>query len=151
MLSALIQTALPSQEEDVNQEEASHPTKPKQLRINNNFRVDSRKPSVRRPPSGTLVVAPTSLINQWGEELARSSKPGTLSITVWHGQNRLDIDAIVSDDDVEGQDKPLIVVITSYGILASEHAKMDRSSRSKSPIFDSKPCYHLLCPTTYLA
>jgi len=133
MLSALIQSSLASQEP----EEATLdlPTKAKQLKLNNAFRaVNQRKPETCKPPSATLIVAPTSLLNQWLEELERSSKPGTFDAVVWHGQNRLDLEDLVEEN--EG-DKIMKVVITSYGVLASEHAKMDKSSNYKSPVFES--------------
>jgi DNA repair protein RAD5 len=89
MLSALIQTSLPDQEPE---EEATLQSKGKQLRLNNAFRPVRRS---NKPPSATLVVAPTSLLHQWEEELKRSSKPGILDIFVWHGQNRLDLEDIL--------------------------------------------------------
>jgi hypothetical protein len=80
-------------------------------------------------PSATLIVAPTSLLSQWAEELARSSKPGTMKVLVWHGQNRLDLGGLRS-----AEDGPLNIVITSYGVLASEHAKIGKTG---SPVYDS--------------
>lgn len=134
MLSALIQTSLPSGELD--EEENNGPVKIKQLKLNSAFRaVDQRKPKTSKPPSATLIVAPTSLLNQWAEELERSSQPGTLTVFIWHGTNRLDLEALIDDDEDEG-DKTLKIVITSYGVLASEHAKMDRSV-TKPLIFES--------------
>jgi DNA repair protein RAD5 len=134
MLSALIQTSLPSG--DVEDQESNVPAKIKQLKLNSAFRaVDQRKPTTSKPPSATLIVAPTSLLNQWAEELERSSKPGTLTIFIWHGTNRSDLEALIEDGEDE-EDKTLKIVITSYGVLASEHAKMDRLS-TKALIFES--------------
>ena len=135
MLSALIQSSLASQEHD---EEATLdlPTKEKQLKLNKAFRgVNQRKPEALRPQSATLIVAPTSLLNQWFEELERSSKPGTFNAVVWHGQNRLDLEDWVEPNE---DDKTIKVVITSYGVLASEHAKTENSSSYRSPVFDSE-------------
>jgi DNA repair protein RAD5 len=134
MLSALIQTSLPLNE--LSEEPGGIRPTAKQLKLNNAFRaVSQRNPQSSTSPSATLIVAPTSLLNQWLEELQRSSKPGTLDIFVWHGQNRLDLDALL---DEEENSKIIKVVITSYGVLASEHAKMDRTSSHKSPIFESE-------------
>jgi DNA repair protein RAD5 len=47
------------------------------------------------------------------------------------------LEDIVEDDEDE---KAIKVVITSYGVLASEHAKSEKSS-SKSPVFESKYCH----------
>jgi len=148
----------------------------------------------KRIPSATLVVAPTSLLNQWGEELKRCSKEGTLEVHVWHGQNRFNLyealypdevqyiddddeqdeikshsdeegEAVDMDDEpeseVEGEDdeewepkasskkvkrvkhkkdkrKKIQVIVTSYGVLASEHAKYEKSVRkSESSVFES--------------
>ena len=133
MLSALIQTSLAPQEH----EEASldAPIKATQLKLNNAFQVaNQRKPATRKPPSATLIVAPTSLLNQWFKELERSSQPGTLHAIIWHGQNRLDLEDLVGQND---DDKTMKVVITSYGVLASEHAKIEKSSSYRSNVFES--------------
>ena len=124
MLSSLIQTA---REPEAPSEDVQATSKRRQLRLNNAFRADrNRKPS--KGPRATLIVAPTSLLAQWSEELQRSSKADALKVLVWHGQNRLDLEAVVGGDD--GVD----CVITSYGTLASEHAK---SEKALSPVFES--------------
>jgi DNA repair protein RAD5 len=123
MLSALIQTSLPVEEAE---EEATLQSKGKQLRLNNAFRPVRHS---NKHPSATLVVAPTSLLHQWEDELKRSSKPGTFDIFVWHGQNRLHLEDILENDE---HDRGIKIVITSYGVLSSEHAKMDRQ------VFDSE-------------
>lgn len=112
---------------------SGQPSKPRQLKLDSAFRAQARstpaKPS--KGPCATLIVAPTSLLNQWAEELERCSKPGTVKTLVWHGQNRLDLDTIIEAED-EGTAN---VVITSYGVLTSEHAKVDKSGKLLSPIF----------------
>jgi DNA repair protein RAD5 len=135
MLSALIQSSLASQEHD---EEATLdlPTKEKQLKLNKAFRVvNQRKPETLKPQSATLIVAPTSLLNQWLEELERSSKSETFNAVVWHGQNRHNLEDWVEQNE---DDKTIKVVITSYGVLASEHAKIQNSSNYRSPVFESE-------------
>ncbi|KAH9910501.1 SNF2 family N-terminal domain-containing protein, partial [Epithele typhae] len=123
MLSSLIQTA--REPEPLNDDDANGSSKTKQLRLNNTFRVAAKpQPQRRKGPSDTLIVAPTSLLAQWAEELERSSEPGTLNILVWHGQNRLDLDSAMDDDDA------INVIITSYGTLVSEHAKHEKHSSS---------------------
>ncbi|KAI0652443.1 SNF2 family N-terminal domain-containing protein [Trametes meyenii] len=126
MLSALIQTARGPEAPSKPDPNASF--KRRQLKLNNAFRV-APKHSARpkKGPSATLIVAPTSLLSQWAEELQRSSKPDTLKVLVWHGQNRLDLDAAVDGDGATD------VVITSYGTLVSEHAKHEKQP---SPIFE---------------
>ncbi|GLB43501.1 putative HIRAN domain containing protein [Lyophyllum shimeji] len=129
MLAALIHTSAPS-EEDLTPPPAA---KSRQLKLNNAFRPATQR-EAQKPSSATLIVAPTSLLAQWSEELQRSSKPGTVKILVWHGQNRLDLQA--ATDDADENDTSIKVVITSYGVLASEHAKSEKSGGSKSPVFE---------------
>lgn len=131
MLSALIQTN--RDQDPAPPEDESKKGKRRQLTLNRAFQsVTQRNDNPRSTlPKATLIVAPTSLLNQWLEELQRSSKPGTLDVLVWHGQNRLDLDSILGGDEEES----IKVVITSYGTLASEHAK------SSSPVFESKSLF----------
>jgi DNA repair protein RAD5 len=132
MLSALIQSSLASQEHD-GVTTLDLPTKEKQLKLNKAFRAV--KPEVLKSQSATLIVAPTSLLNQWFEELERSSKPGTFNAVVWHGQNRLELEDWVEQNE---DDNTIKIVITSYGVLASEHAKTESSNNYRSPVFESE-------------
>jgi DNA repair protein RAD5 len=130
MLSALIQTnrALTEWEQSRREEDAP---KRNQLRLDNKFKpVVSSDNRTKGPSTATLIIAPTSLLTQWSEELERSSKPGTLKVVVWHGSNRLDIGRLQ-----KGGGHQLVVVITSYGVLASEHAKV---AKHGSSVFESK-------------
>ncbi|KAF8079094.1 DNA repair protein RAD5 [Lyophyllum atratum] len=130
MLSALIHTSPPSQEDTAPPPPPA--AKRRQLKLNNAFRPVVQRKS-QKPSSATLIVAPTSLLAQWSEELQRSSKPGTVKTFVWHGQNRLDLETATEDTD-DG-DTSVKIVITSYGVLSSEHAKSEKST-SVSPIFE---------------
>ncbi|KAJ7110331.1 DNA repair protein RAD5 [Mycena crocata] len=131
LLAALIHTnCAPDAERPA--EEPTAGTKHRQLKLANAFKnAPRRKP--RKAPSATLIVAPTSLLSQWEGELQRCSRAGSLEVLVWHGQNRLDLEDVLEDDD-DGE-VSIKVVITSYGVLASEHAKSEKSS-SKSPVFE---------------
>lgn len=127
MLSALIQTARGPEEPDLTLNTSA---KDHQLRLDKAFRpMKKQAPQQSKGPYATLIVAPASLINQWAEELNRSSRPGTLKNLVWHGQNRFDLAAAMEGDDA------VDVVITSYGTLASEHSKAEKSG---SPVFDGE-------------
>ncbi|KAG5341638.1 hypothetical protein C0989_008396 [Termitomyces sp. Mn162] len=129
MLAALIHTSL-SSEEDM---KVPPGAKPRQLKLNAAFYpAAQRKP--QKSSSATLIVAPTSLLAQWSEELERSSKPESMKVLVWHGQNRLDLEAVIEDSN---DDNACIkVVITSYGVLASEHARSEKSNSGRSPVFE---------------
>ncbi|KZT30927.1 hypothetical protein NEOLEDRAFT_1153350 [Neolentinus lepideus HHB14362 ss-1] len=128
MLSALIQT---NREPEPAKEENEQPAKRRQLKLNSAFRPADKERSNKAAVKSTLIVAPTSLLSQWSDELTRSSKPGSLTVLVWHGQNRLDLEAALDSDGTAD------VVITSYGVLASEHAKSEKASRP-SPIFQTE-------------
>ncbi|CAK5264621.1 unnamed protein product [Mycena citricolor] len=111
-------------------DEASSGNKHRQLKLNAAFKKAPRRTS-KKPPSATLIVAPTSLLAQWEAEVLRCSKPGTVNVILWHGQNRLDLqDALDDEDGEEEGNRAIKVVVTSYGVLASEHAK------ARSPVFD---------------
>lgn len=62
--------------------------------------------------NATLVVAPTSLLNQWKDELKRSSD-GRLNVLVYNDQK--DISTLVDELDA-GVD----VVVVSYGKIGNE-------------------------------
>ncbi|KAG0707588.1 SNF2 family N-terminal domain-containing protein [Suillus ampliporus] len=130
MLSALIHTNRDS--ESILPDDTSRDlARARQLKLDNAFRSialgQRKKPT--KGPSATLIVAPTSLLSQWHDELQRSSAPGTLKVTVWHGQNRLDLDGIEDDSN---DDASIPVIITSYGVLASEHSKLLKSGGQSS-------------------
>ncbi|KAF2098361.1 hypothetical protein NA57DRAFT_66676 [Rhizodiscina lignyota] len=68
----------------------------------------------RKTGKGTLVVAPLALIRQWESEIkTKVSSSQNLRVLVHHGQSRTK-----RADDLKKYD----VVITTYQILASEHA-----------------------------
>jgi len=137
MISALIHT-LHEPEALESPDLSAIPQKTRQLKLDSAFRPISREhPQSTKGPSATLIVAPTSLLTQWSDELLRSSKPGTLNVLVWHGQNRRDLESAIENDN-EG-DETVRVVVTSYGVLASEHAKLEKSVANTSPIFESEP------------
>lgn len=143
MLSALIHTNRDPEPAEDTKAAAKDAGKNRQLKLNNAFRpIAKQRPKSNKGPSATLIVAPTSLLNQWNEEIQRSSQPDTVKVLVWHGQNRLDLHAAVEEDDEN--DKSLRVVITSYGVLASEHAKGEKSNSQLSPVFQSESEHHLL-------
>ncbi|KAJ6541849.1 SNF2 family N-terminal domain-containing protein [Mycena capillaripes] len=140
-LAALIHTNCAPDTERPAEDPAPPPgTKHRQMKLNHAFKKAPRR-KTQPAPSATLIVAPTSLLSQWEGELQRCSKPGTLKVILWHGQNRLDLEDVLEDDDDDDGDA-IKVVITSYGVLASEHAKSEKSS-SKSPVFESKYCSQL--------
>ena len=128
MISALLHTNRGPEPVDGDDKASS---RGRQLRLDNAFRaIPLNHPS--RPtkgPSATLVVAPTSLLPQWSDELERSSVSGSVRIIVWHGQNRLDLGGLETEED---NDISIPIVITSYGVLASEHSRFEKSNGQSS-------------------
>ncbi len=131
MVSSLIQTNRNYSPDELSgpSEDQRHEKK-KQLKLDAAFRPVKPKQTARRSRA-TLIVAPASLLDQWCNELQRSSSEGILNVMVWHGQNRDDLQTMIDTDDASD------VVITSYGTLAAEHGRLEKSSKNV-PIFDSR-------------
>ncbi|GAA93614.1 uncharacterized protein L969DRAFT_100362 [Mixia osmundae IAM 14324] len=66
---------------------------------------------VKGPCTGTLVVAPVSLVGQWRDEILRSSRD-RMRVHVYHGVGRSNIGELL-DEGIE-------VIITSYGTMVSD-------------------------------
>ncbi|KAB5589602.1 hypothetical protein CTheo_6954 [Ceratobasidium theobromae] len=83
----------------------------------------------RIEPHATLLVAPISLLTQWQSELDRSSKPGTLRTLIWHGLHRANLAEALGPQPAG--ERPVDVVITSYGTLSSEYANVEKGKPSQ--------------------
>ncbi|EJD03591.1 uncharacterized protein FOMMEDRAFT_81947 [Fomitiporia mediterranea MF3/22] len=133
MISSLIQTnrgEKPEEVVSVETDEEQQRTKQKQLRLDAAFRPAVKKQIIRRSRA-TLIIAPASLLDQWANELRRSSQDGTVNVLVWHGQSRENLETLI-DSDVDAID----VIITSYGTLSSEHSRLEKSSDKSVPLFN---------------
>uniref|UniRef100_A0A803QKU8 Uncharacterized protein n=1 Tax=Cannabis sativa TaxID=3483 RepID=A0A803QKU8_CANSA len=60
---------------------------------------------------GSLIICPMTLLGQWKAEIETHVKPGSLSVYVHYGQSRPKDATFLTQSDV---------VITTYGVLASE-------------------------------
>ncbi|KAH0975872.1 hypothetical protein GBA52_017771 [Prunus armeniaca] len=60
---------------------------------------------------GSLIICPMTLLGQWKAEIETHAQPGSLSVYVHYGQSRQKDAKLLAQSDV---------VITSYGVLASE-------------------------------
>ena len=130
MISSLIHTARVDEEDkdDATKENSGKPRQ-QQVIIDKNFRPVYKSKRRKRTPKTTLILGPTSLISQWASELQRSSQKGSLSVIVWHGAGRLDLQGEV--------DAGVDVVVTSYGVLASEYGRQVNGKGYKSAIHQS--------------
>jgi superfamily II DNA or RNA helicase len=71
--------------------------------------IEHARPDVDRP---SLVVVPTSLIQNWKRELSRFAPH--LAVSIWHGTARRDGGAELEHADI---------IVTSYSLLVREHAR----------------------------
>jgi DNA repair protein RAD5 len=97
-----------------------------QLTLDKSFQPKDHTSSPGLGPSATLIIAPVSLLGQWRSELTRCSIGASLQPTIWHGSSR---GAVNVDSGAD-------VIITSYGTLATEHAKFLKTGGS-SPLYRS--------------
>ncbi|KAL3627745.1 hypothetical protein CASFOL_029108 [Castilleja foliolosa] len=88
--------------------------------------------SIDRPPAGTLIVCPTSVLRQWSQELVNKVTPeANLSVLVYHGANRTkDPDELAKYD----------VVVTTYALVGQEVPKEpavnSKDDPNPSPVFN---------------
>ncbi|EFR04621.1 DNA repair protein rad5 [Nannizzia gypsea CBS 118893] len=85
-------------------------------------------------PHTTLVVAPTSLLSQWESEALKASKPGTMKILVYYGTDKsVNLRSICSPTNPAAPN----VIITSYGVVRSEHSQIlsGRTNMSDNGLF----------------
>lgn len=97
-----------------------------QLTLDKSFQPKDHPLSSQLGPSATLIIAPVSLLGQWRSELIRCSVGASLQPTIWHGSSR---GAVNVDSGAD-------VIITSYGTLATEHAKCLKTG-GYSPLYKS--------------
>ncbi|XP_005107364.1 transcription termination factor 2 [Aplysia californica] len=74
----------------------------------------------------TLIIAPASLIHQWGKEIERRCRRGSLKFHLYHGPTRETNIKRLTDNDI---------VITSYSIVAKEVGQ-DKSESAEQPATD---------------
>ncbi|KAL7242527.1 hypothetical protein ACSBR1_014995 [Camellia fascicularis] len=79
-----------------------------------------------RPPAGTLVVCPTSVLRQWAEELHNKvTSRANLSVLVYHGSNRTKDPCELAKYDV---------VVTTYSIVSMEVPKQPLDDKDDDEI-----------------
>jgi DNA repair protein RAD5 len=128
----------PDSSPPVEDEHVAKRPKFKQVTLSNQWRAVPTVAKAASTPRATLVVCPVSLASQWHEELGKMSEKGSLTSFMWYGNDRVDVERLLSQ---EGK-KKVDVVITSYGTLASEFQKWwknkDKPSYEGGSIFDRK-------------
>ncbi|KAJ7681145.1 SNF2 family N-terminal domain-containing protein [Mycena rosella] len=77
----------------------------------------------------TLVVCPLALVQQWDAEITKMVVG--LKVLQYHGSTRLKVAPLLPDADI---------VLTTYGIVCSEHSQMnaDEPDHSRSVLFATK-------------
>lgn len=102
------------------------PTKKRPQQSALNFKSRKHKKDAQSSPRATLLVAPLSLLSQWKAELERSSQKGTIQVHIYHGTSKVDLDTLLDEVDAD----QILVVITSFGTLSSEHGRVVRGGTS---------------------
>ncbi|KAL1537512.1 helicase-like transcription factor CHR28 isoform X4 [Salvia divinorum] len=86
--------------------------------VENTCEVNGYKTNIQtkgRPPAGTLIVCPTSVLRQWSEELFNKvTREADLSVLIYHGGSRIKDPLELAKYDV---------VITTYAIVSMEVPK----------------------------
>ena len=120
------------------EEPASKRPKFVQVTLSNQWRAVPTAPKPTAVPRATLVVCPVSLASQWHDELSKMSEKSSITSFMWYGNDRTDIERLLSQDGRKKVD----VIITSYGTLASEFHKWrknkDKPSYEGGNIYDRK-------------
>lgn len=94
-----------------------------------------------RPAAGTLVVCPTSVMRQWGDELRKKvTSEANLSVLVYHGSSRTKDPHELAKYDV---------VVTTYSIVSMEVPKqplVDVEDEEKDDLHNGEGAAGDLCP-----
>ncbi|CAO3651476.1 unnamed protein product [Mucor hiemalis] len=80
----------------------------------------------------TLIVCPMSLLAQWRDEIIRGSKPNTITVEVYYGDERSKSSSYFCSWKGSAPD----VLITTYGVLVAEWNKVQATSTYITPLFD---------------
>ncbi|GAA5800446.1 hypothetical protein HPULCUR_005876 [Helicostylum pulchrum] len=89
------------------------------------------KRSVKKSPT-TLIVCPMSLLAQWRDEIIRGSKPGTIKVDVFYGEERSKstVDRLSSWTGSAPD-----VLVTTYGCILTDWTKLQNNNAYESPLF----------------
>ncbi|CAN1797385.1 DNA repair protein RAD5B [Linum perenne] len=68
-----------------------------------------------RPRGGTLIVCPMALLHQWKDELETHSMPGSISVFVHYGGEKMNNSRLISGYDV---------ILTTFGVLSSAYKQV---------------------------
>lgn len=91
----------------------------------------SAKKLIKKSPT-TLIVCPMSLLAQWRDEIIRGSKPNTITVEVFYGDER-------SHGTIEKMcqwnGSAPDVLLTTYGVIMSDWSKVQANISHASPLF----------------
>jgi len=92
-------------------------------------RLSKSSAAVERAPCTTLVVAPMSLLAQWGSEAEKASKAGTLKTLLYYGnEKQVNLQTLCCGANVANAPN---LIITSYGTVLSEFTQLAANGGSK--------------------
>ncbi|KAG2237950.1 hypothetical protein INT48_002511, partial [Thamnidium elegans] len=89
------------------------------------------KRTVKKSPT-TLIVCPMSLLAQWRDEIIRGSKPGTIKVDVFYGEER---GKSTTDKLSSWTGSAPDVLVTTYGCVLNDWTKSQNSNVYESPLF----------------
>ncbi|WVQ72424.1 hypothetical protein IAR50_001976 [Cryptococcus sp. DSM 104548] len=128
----------PDKQEGEEAEPGAKRAKFKQVTLSNQWRAIPSVPKPLAKARATLVVCPVSLAAQWHEELGKMSREGSVNSFMWYGNDRTDVDTILSGEGKEKVD----VIVTSYGTISSEYQRWmkmkDSPKYEGGSLFDHK-------------
>ncbi|KAG2191703.1 hypothetical protein INT47_011364 [Mucor saturninus] len=91
----------------------------------------SAKKVIKKSPT-TLIVCPMSLLAQWRDEIIRGSKPGTITVEVFYGDER---SHSTIEKMCQWNGSAPDVLLTTYGVVMGDWSKVQTNSSHASPLF----------------
>ncbi|KAI9135928.1 SNF2 family N-terminal domain-containing protein [Paraphysoderma sedebokerense] len=90
--------------------------------------------------SATLIICPMSLLAQWQQECIHGSKPETVNVETYYGYNRAVLERWIrqtTSSNFNAESSRLPILITTYGVLASEYAQLAANNTLQTPLLYS--------------
>ncbi|KAI9267417.1 SNF2 family N-terminal domain-containing protein [Sporodiniella umbellata] len=91
-----------------------------------------RSGSIKNSPT-SVVVCPVSLLAQWRDEIIKGSKPGTIKVEVYYGDDR---SATLAKRLCKWDGSAPDVLVTTYGTLMNEWCQLDKGVPEKTALYN---------------